>query len=322
MIGKIKNIAANNVAWVILLLLVIVFSFASPNFFRVSNLVNIVTQNSHIIVTGLGVTFIMMSGGLDLSVGYQIALTGVLAGLLMQKVNVPLPLVILFVLVVSVLFSSLNMALSMAFKLNYLMISIGTMSIFQGITYIISGGSTFRDFCPGFNGIGRGTVLGVPIPIIIMLVMFIIVSLILGKTYIGRHVFAIGGNKEAARLAGINIEKTQMFIAMMAGIGIGLGTLILMSRSGVSGASIGPGTEMNVMTGVLLGGVSVRGGSGKVSCVIAGILILALLSNGLQMAGLDVYFQYVAKGVFMILALTVDSVQAAKKSAGKMKKAA
>ena len=136
-----------------------------------------------------------------------------------------------------------------------------------------------------------------------------IVSFVLNKTYFGRYVFALGGNPDAARLAGINVKRMEIYISILAGLFLGIASLVLTARVGSAAATTATGTEFTVITGLLLGGVSIRGGEGKINGCIAGILIIALLGNGMQMAGMNVYYQYVAKGVIMLATIGFDTYQ-------------
>ena len=142
-----------------------------------------------------------------------------------------------------------------------------------------------------------------------MLFFAVIMELFLTKTYWGRHIYAMGGNEDASRLAGIEVIKTKYLIGLIAGVFVGISTVMLISRLGSVNSSSGPGTEFTVLIGILLGGVSVRGGEGRLSGVVAGILIMAILSNGMQLAGFGVYLQYVVKGIIMLAAIGIDVYQ-------------
>lgn len=150
---------------------------------------------------------------------------------------------------------------------------------------------------------------------VLTVVLGIIVSFILNKTYFGRYVFALGGNPDAARLAGINVRKIELYIAAIAGLFMGIASLVLTARVGSAAATTATGTEFTVITGLLLGGVSIRGGEGKINGCIAGILLIGLLGNGMQLAGMNVYWQYVAKGAIMLATIGFDTYQMKRRSA-------
>jgi ribose/xylose/arabinose/galactoside ABC-type transport system permease subunit len=183
------------------------------------------------------------------------------------------------------------------------------MTIFQGVSYIFSKSKSISGFPPVFKFIGQGRVFGIPLAIIITAVFFILMSFILNKTYFGRYIYALGGNEEAARLSGIYVKKMRYMIAVITGFFVGLSSIMLIARLGAAQSVVGPGTEFSVITGIFLGGVSVRGGEGKLSGVLAGILSIAILSNGMQLAGINVYYQYLAKGTIMLVAVGFDVYQ-------------
>ncbi|MFP3156186.1 ABC transporter permease [Lachnospiraceae bacterium ZAX-1] len=311
----ILGILRNNVAWVLLIVFSIIFACISPNFFSITNIINILNQSSYTIITALGISFVMMAGEMDLSVGYAISLNGVISAILLTQVGLPSVVVVIISLALGVLLSVANMLIAHKLKLQLLMATIGTMTIFQGISYVLSQSKTISGFPVGFKAIGQGFVGPIPIPVLIMFILFLIVSFILNRTYIGRYVFAMGGNIEATRLAGINVFGMKMFIATIAGLMTGLAAIILCARLGSIQANSGAGMEFTILTAVLLAGVSVRGGEGKISCVVAGVLILSILANGMQLAGLNVYYQFIAKGAIMLGAIGFDVYQFNRKTA-------
>lgn len=303
--------------WVILVVIMCVFSLLSPKFLNVNNLVNILNQNAYVIIASFGISLVMMSGNMDLSVGYQMSLTGVLGAMMMTIWKLPAGLTILLCMACSMLLCLLNTYLTLKLRLTLLMVTVGTMTIFQGVSFVITDSRTYSGFSDAFKFLGQGYIGPVPFPIILMLILFAAMSFFLNRTYLGRYVYALGGNEEASRLAGINVVGVKLMIAMIEGAFVGLSTMMLLSRVGSAQSTIGPGTEFTVITGVLLGGVSIRGGEGKLSGVVAGILIMAILSNGMQMAGLGTYSQYIAKGIIMLTAIGIDVYQIKKREQAK-----
>jgi ribose/xylose/arabinose/galactoside ABC-type transport system permease subunit len=306
---NILDYVRTNLAWAMLIVISIIFSFFSTNFFTMNNIVNIMIQNAYIVVAALGISFIMMSGSLDLSVGFQMSANGVICALLLTQLNLPVWSVLIIAIVIGMLLSLMNTLISLKLNIPIFMVSLGTMTIYQGVSYVISESKAISGFPESFKFLGQGYIYGVSFPVIIVAVLFIIVSFILNKTYLGRYVYALGGNPEAARLAGIDVVRMRLLIAVLSGGFIGLSAMMLISRMGTAMSGTGPGTEFTVITGVLLGGVSIRGGEGKLSGVLAGILILAILSNGMQLAGLNIYYQFIAKGVIMLIAIGFDVYQ-------------
>ena len=304
------GLVSNNLAWAMLSLIVIYFGITSEHFFSFRNIINILNQNSYLLVSSWGLTMLMMAGGMDISVGWSMSVAGVICGLLLVKVGLPVWLCIVLTLMVTIAISLFNTFLAIKLKIDILFVSIAMMTTLQGASYIISNSKTIVGFPDSFKAIGQGKLFGVlPIGIVIMIVTFAIMSFILNKTYYGRYVYALGGNKEAARLAGININQMRYSLAILVGLFVGIGVIMLISRLGSAQAALGPGTEFGIIGGVLLGGVSVRGGEGKLSGVLAGILFVALLSNGLQLANVNIYYQYVMKGIIMVAAIGFDVFQ-------------
>lgn len=295
--------------WIILIVASVVFSFFNKNFFSVTNIINILNQNAYIIVCGIGVTFVMMSGQLDLSVGYQMSLIGVILGLMVKHGTPPTWLLIVVGILLGILLSEINMLLAIKLRISLLMVTVATMTTFQGIAYTLSNSRTLSGFTPSFKYISQGMIGRIPIAVIIAFVLVVIMSLFLSKTYWGRYVYALGGNEAATELAGISVNGVKLMIGAISGGFIGLSAVMLVARVGTAQAGVGPGTEFTIITGILLGGVSIRGGEGKLSGVVAGILLIAILANGMQLAGFGIYIQYIVQGIIMIFAISIDVFQ-------------
>ncbi len=315
-IGK---LISDNVAWFVLLILVVFFGIFSENFFSLRNIMNLLSQNAYLLIASIGITFVMMSSGMDLSVGYVMSTMGVVGAKLLVDVGLPSWLVIILMIVITVAIELLNTGLSIKLNLQLLVVTIATMTIFQGATYIISESKTINNLPDSFKFWGQKYLFGIiPVSVILMVVLFLIMSFVLNKTYFGRNVYALGGNPEAARLAGININKMRYMIAAIEGVFIGV--ILLIGRLGSAVSTMGVGTEFTVMTGIFLGGVSMRGGEGKLSGVFAGILCIALLTNGMQLAGINIYYQYVVRGVILLAAIGYDVYQMSRRNNMKKKK--
>ena len=306
---NIQKIVRNNMPWFILLAVSIIFSFISPNFFSIANVINILNQNAYIITCAIGITLVMMAGQIDLSVGYQMSLIGVTMGLLVQKLGMPTPWLILIAIAEGIILSEINTFLALKLKITLLMVTVGTMTVYNGISFTISESKNLSGFDAMFKFIAKGYIGPIPFAVLITFIFVVIMSIFLNKTYYGRYIYALGGNEEAARLSGINVTKTKLMIGFFEGLFVALGTIMLISRVGTAHSGTGPGTEFTVITGILLGGVSIRGGEGKLSGVVAGILIMAILANGMQLAGWGTYVQFIAKGIIMLAAIGFDVYQ-------------
>lgn len=315
-----SDFVQRNMPWVFLLIVVAFFSLTSPTFFDLRNFVNILNQNVYVIIASLGIAPIMMSGNIDLSVGYQMSLIGVLCGILFNSTDLPVGVVIVLALLLGVVLNVANTLLTLKLRLTRLMVTVGTMAIFQGISFVVTDSKTYGGFPDAFKFIGQGYIGSVPFPIILAAVLFLIMNFFMNRTYWGRYVYALGGNEEATRLAGIQVTAVKMMISVIAGLFVGLSAIMLISRLGSAQSGTGPGTEFTVITGILVGGVSIRGGEGKLSGVLAGILLMAVLANGMQMLGLGTYSQYIAKGVIMLFAIGFDVFQMERRKRAKIRK--
>lgn len=314
---KVRNLCRHNFAWILLLVCCIIFTVFSDNFLTVRNILNILNQNAYILIAAFGYAFIMMSGGMDLSVGYMMSITGVVSAYMAAKFGWPLPIVIILTITLCAGLSLLNTILSHLLGITRIFVSFGTMTVFQGVAYILSDSKTISGFSNNYKFIGQGTLFGTnfTFALLLTIILGLIVSFILNKTYFGRYVFALGGNPDAARLAGINVKRVELYIGLISGVLIGISSLVLTSRVAAAQANTAAGTEFTVIVGLLLGGISIRGGAGKINGCIAGILIIALIGNGMQMAGINIYYQYVAKGAIMMVTIGMDTYQVKRKNA-------
>lgn len=308
---KVVDFCRRNLAWVLLVLICIVFAFTSRNFFTLTNILNILNQNAYIIICTYGIALIMMSGGLDMAVGYQMSICGVICALMITATGIPIPIACVITIVLSILFGAVGTLLEQLLQLPRIFVSIGLSTVYQGVAYVITNSKTISGLSDSFKVIGQGTVLHPSLTwaTILMIVCGIVMSFVMDRTYFGRYVFALGGNEAAARLAGINVLRMKYAIGCIAGFFCGIGALILTSRVGAAAAGTAAGTEITILTGVLVGGVSVRGGEGKIANCVAGVLIMGLLANGMQLAGLNTYYQYIAKGTIMLLVMWFDAFQ-------------
>lgn len=318
--SKLKAFIKANMMWMILILIVIVFAILSPNFRSFTNLMNILTQNAYFVVATIGVALIMISGGTDLSVGQILAVIGVGIALLMKS-GVPVPLALVIGLAIGAVLGGFNGLCSNVLKIHSMIVTLATMTMFKGISFILSGSKSYYDFSKDYLAIGQGYAGPVSVPVIIMIIVAIIISFVLSKTVFGRFIYAVGGNPETARLAGVNVNKIKILTFMLAGVLFGISAVILTSRGGSASSSIGPGVEFDAITACVLGGVSFIGGAGKVTDAIVGCLILGVLTNGMQMIGLDVNSQYVIKGVLLLASIGYDTYQQQAKVRRKLKEA-
>lgn len=295
---------------ILLLLAIAFFSLTTNTFLTVHNLVNVFLQNGYLVVATMGIAMVMIAGGVDLSVSYQIGLVSVIIGKLLQFTTLPVAVIILIGLVTGGLLGFLNGALSTALKVNSLVSTLATMTVFQGVAYVFCGGLTFYGFSESFKFIGQGYVFRwLPMSVIIMLVMFVIAYILLTKTYLGRFIYSLGGNEEATRLAGINTTRIRIISFVLAGVFIAVASMMLTSRIGTATPGIAADAVFTCISACVLGGISLSGGSGNIPNMFLSVMILAVLSNGMQLLGLSTYSQYIMKGVVLAGAIAFDNYQ-------------
>ena len=290
--------------------LIAFFSVLSPHFLTQQNLTNIFVQQSYVIIAAVGLSFVMISGGMDLSIGYQISVVGVTTAALVKWVGLPFSVSLAAGLSLGTLLGAFNGWISVRLKVHTLIVTLGTMTIFQGLSYIISKQSVILNLPPAFKFFGQGYLFGfLPFSVVLMILSVALAGFILNFTRFGRRIYGVGSNVETARLSGVNVNAVKMVVFSICGFFVALSSLVLFGRSGAASSSTGPGVEFTAMTSAILGGISFTGGEGKMWGLVTGVLILGVLSNGMQLIGLNTYVQYIVKGLVLLLAVGFDLLQ-------------
>lgn len=290
----------------ILVLLVIIFTLLSSRFLSSRNLLNIARQTSYIIIAGCAVTFLMISGNFDLSIGSAAALTGVSMALL-ARAGVPMPAAILSAIGIGLVIGCFNALMVVRFEIPPFIATLATMLIARGIALIITNGMTIRNGMPdNYKTLGRGEFLGLPFPIWIMLAVIIISVILQNKTVLGKYSIAIGGNKLAAELSGINVKKMIVLLYVIVGGVVGFTGAIMSSRLGIGEPNAGNGFEFDVIIAVILGGTSLAGGEGSVLGMVVGALLIGVIGNGLDMLSVLTFYQSIIKGIVLVGAVLLD----------------
>ena len=298
---------------ILLLLLILAFSLLSDRFFTPLNLTNILVQNVHIAICATGVFMIMVSGGCDLSIGYQMSVAAVLVAKLLSNGTVSVPVAIIMGIAICVALGCFNGVMSIALNSQPMIVTLGTMAIFQGISFLISGSKTYHNLPRSFMYLGQGKLFGkIPLNAVIALVIIVIVGIILSRTHIGRKIYAVGDNPEAAKLAGLNVPKIKILVFTCAGILVGISAILLAARSGSADSSTGTGIEFTGIIACVLSGVALKGGEGTLWKAIVAVFVLGVLSNGMQLINLGTYPQYIAKGIIMLVSLYLSNRTAKK----------
>jgi ribose/xylose/arabinose/galactoside ABC-type transport system permease subunit len=298
----------------ILIALLIFFSILSPNFMTAKNIVIIIRQVSFAAISAVGMMFVMIGGAIDLSIGSQIVLTNIALSILMVDYKVPPFLAIPLILVLGTTLGVINGTLAVRLKIHPLIITLGTASIFKGIGYIMAQSRNIMGFPDSFRWFGQGFIGPVPVPIIIMLIVALTGSFVLTRTYFGRYIFALGGNEETARLAGVNINGMKVLLFAICGFISAITSILLLSRVFAGQTATGQGLEFDCLTAALLGGVSFKGGEGTVFGLMTGILIIGVLNNAMQLASFPDFSQNVVKGAVLLLAVGFDVYQKNRKA--------
>ena len=297
------------IAQILLLLFIIFFTLQRPDaFLTVNNFLNIARQVSIMGIVALGMSFVMLTGGLDFSVGSMVAFTGIIAGLLIKNLGVAVPIAFLIGISGSVLVGLVNGLIGVRLNIPILVVTIAMQQILDGINVVLTGNTNIYGFAPEVKILGQGYFLHIPMPVILLAISALIVSFVLSKTYAGRYLFAVGGNQNVARLSGINVIRVRILASVVCGLLSGIAGVVMLSRTAAAGAQSGMGLEGDVITAAVLGGVSIMGGVGNTSGVITGVLLIGVLNNGLVMMNVDSNLQNIIKGVILLVAVSLDSI--------------
>jgi ribose/xylose/arabinose/galactoside ABC-type transport system permease subunit len=293
------------------------FSLLSPSFLTVDNFVNVTLQIAIYGILSIGMTIIMITGGIDLSIGSVVALVGVIAAILSKKSLVP-PDAMVILAMLGGLFAgtvtgSVSGSLIARFAIPPFIVTLSMMTICRGLVFIITGGFTEGELPAHFGWIGRGHIWILPTPVLIMVFLFASGHLLLQQTAFGRHIYALGGSEEASRLSGIRVQRTKILVYSLNGLLAGLAGVTLAARLGAGAPASGLGYELDVIAAVVVGGTSLSGGRGSVLGTLAGTMFIGVLNNGLNLANVDPYTQKVALGVVILAAVWFDQVQKQRK---------
>jgi ribose transport system permease protein len=299
-----------------LLLMVLALSLATPKFLTLVNELNILRQISVNLCLSIGLTLVILAGGIDLSVGAVLALSGAIAaGLLKLGITVPslgfaLQFTVAGALVSAVLVGALA-GLANAFVITWLLVppfvaTLAMLSIARGLTYLWTGGLPITGLDPAFDSLGSGFLLGIPLPVWMVAALTVLASLLTTQTPFGRHLYAVGGSERAAYLTGLSVRKIKIYVYVLAGALSALAGVIVTARLDSAQPNAGLGYELDGIAAVVIGGTSLSGGQGSVWGTVLGCLIIGVLNNGLALLDVSPFWQQVIKGVVIILAVVLD----------------
>ncbi len=289
----------------LMLVLIAVFSVTADRFFTTSVLLNILTQTSIYIVLGVGLTIVLAAGEIDISIGSIIGLCATVAGIAMIAAGLPWPVGLLAMMAVGALCGLFNGFMTAVIGVPSIIVTLGSLTFFRGLAYLVGDAEVLMRFPPFVVWLGAGTIAGIPVPIWIAAATAVLGYMFLKSTRVGLHLTAVGGNAEAARLAGIDVIRVRVLVFVIMGVLSALATIIIVARQDASQPVMGAGMELQVLAAVVLGGTSLFGGRGVVGGTVIGALILSILQTGLLLSGVVQFWQLVAVGILLIAVVAI-----------------
>ncbi len=281
-----------------------ILAFAKPTFLTVPNLVNVIRQISINGILAVGVTFVLLTGGVDLSLGSLVALSGVTAASLCQP-DSPVILPVLTGVLTGAACGAVNGLVVAKGKVAPFIVTLGMMTVARGLALVISGGRPVSNLSPGFTRLG-GDVAGVPIPVLVLATVALVSFVCLNNLRFGRHLFAVGGNEKAARASGINVDAVKVVAYTVCGALAGVAGVVLAARITTGQPNAGVGYELDAIAAVVIGGTSLSGGVGGVGGTILGALLMGVINNGLDLLNVSSYYQAIVKGLIIVGAVWLD----------------
>lgn len=288
-----------------LVLLCVVITFVSPAFMTLSNITNVFTQVSTNAIIAVGMTFVILTGGIDLSVGSTVAISGAFAASIIKSTN-NVFLAVLAAGTVGIVIGLINGLLISKGKLQAFIATLATMTIFRGATLVFTNGTPISKLPENFVNIGNGKLGFIPIPVIITVIVLVIAMYVLTQTRFGRYLYALGGNEDSARLSGINTTKIKTLVYVISGFASSIAGVIIASRIGSASPNAGTGFELDAIAAVVIGGTSLAGGEGRITGTLIGALIIGVLNNGLNLMNVSPFYQSIVKGLVILIAVLLD----------------
>ena len=307
--NPIVGIVKNNVGILsVLVLLCVIVSIATSKFLKPNNLISVLRQISINAYIALGMTLIIILGHIDLSVGAIVAMSGTLTVGFIVTQGLPIPVAILLGILLGMVAGMISGMIVTYFRVPAFIITMAMMNVCSGVAYVYSGGQATRINDDFFSAIGTGYLFNtIPLPVVYMIILIIVISFLLGKTKFGTYIYAIGGNREAARLSGVPIKKVEIAVFTISGVLSAFAGLVLCSRMYSGQPSVGNGYELDAIAACVLGGTSMSGGKGRISGTIFGAMVIGIISNGLNLIGVSSYWQLIVKGLIIACAVLLDS---------------
>lgn len=302
------------VALIMMCLFLVLFPATRTTFLTSKNIFNILRQNASNLFLATGMTMVIILGGIELSVGSVIALSGCVAAGCVVNLGLPEIVGFLAAILVGALVGLFNGYIISSTNIPPFIVTLASMNITKGIALVYTQGAPIRCMTDAFKFPGAGYVGPIPTPVILMLIVFIIAAFVMNRTQLGRHIYAVGGNALAAEFSGINIKKVKFIVYIYTGIMAGIAGVIVASRLYSGQPTAGDGAEMDAIAAVVVGGTSMSGGSGRIGGTLIGVLIIGVLNNGLNLLGVDSNWQYIVKGFVILLAVYIDFIRNRKRA--------
>jgi ribose/xylose/arabinose/galactoside ABC-type transport system permease subunit len=303
----VKKLFSKYALYIAFIVLVVFLSFSSPVFLTSKNLINVLRQISVIGIISIGMTFVIITGGIDLSVGSLVAITSVVAtSFATQETNYPLIVAIVIGLLVGLVFGVFTGFFVAKMNVPPFIATLATMTIARGFAMVYSGGRNIINVKETYSFIGKGSVGGLPVPVIIFVTVILIGIFLLRFSKFGRHVYAVGGNENAAIVSGISAAKVKFTCYVISGLTSAIAAIVLSARIRTGQPAGGLGYELDAITAVAIGGTSLSGGVGSIFGTVIGMLIIGVMTNGLDLLNVSSYYQQVIKGVIILVAVLSD----------------
>lgn len=306
---KFLNIVKEYSIFAILLVLAVVFTIGNPAFLKVSNILTILRQSCIMAILGMGEMGLIVVGGLNLSMGACVAMSSVAIALMTVKVGIPWPVALVIIILADTLIGTLTGYIINKTKIVPMIGTMAISTIISGIAYLLCGGLPISGIPDGIKFFYQGAIGPIPMPIILAAVVVVVIGVMFKYTYFGRQIFATGSNREAARLSGINADRIFVTAYTICGVLCGLAGLLMVGRVGSGNPTSGTTLDMDVMSALVIGGVSFLGGEGKVTKAVGGIVLITMLTNGMTLCGINEYVQMVIRGSVFLAAVVLDSYQ-------------
>ena len=297
------------IALLAMCIFLVIFPTTRTTFLTPNNMFNILRQNASNLFLATGMTMVIILGGIELSVGSVIALSGCVAAGCVVNLGLPEIVGFLAAILVGAIVGMFNGLVICKTDIPPFIVTLASMNIAKGIALVYTQGAPIRCMTDAFKFPGAGYVGPVPTPVILMVIVFVIAALMINRTQLGRHIYAVGGNAQAAKFSGINVSKVKFIVYTYTGIMAGIAGVVVASRLYSGQPTAGDGAEMDAIAAVVVGGTSMSGGSGRIGGTLIGVLIIGVLNNGLNLMGVDSNWQYIVKGLVILLAVYVDFIR-------------